>query len=211
MVRPNSRTTMVEARELRIGIAPKDHPATRSDPTGDTVDLQSPHGAILRATPRTAMFGRFRVIDDLGEGRMGVVGLTHDPDLDRKVAIKVLRGTASAGARARLLRARRPRAARHARRDGDAQELERGRARAAGRPARDESRQQRRARRSADRGALAAREGLFVSSRQAIAHRKRVMALDGNQLVLWHLALPTNAAETAAWIARMTSTALNAR
>lgn len=37
------------------------------------------------------------------------------------------------------------------------------------------------------------------------------MALDGNQLVLWHLALPTNAAETAAWIARMTSTALNAR
>ncbi len=52
-------------------------------------------------------FDRFQVITQLGAGGMGVVVSAFDPDLDRKVAIKVLRaggfGTSAAEARARMM------------------------------------------------------------------------------------------------------------
>jgi tetratricopeptide (TPR) repeat protein len=50
--------------------------------------------------------GRFVVLDVLGEGGMGVVYAAHDPQLDRKVAIKLLRPAAMGSdvAAARLLR-----------------------------------------------------------------------------------------------------------
>ena len=53
--------------------------------------------------------GRFRVLDRLGSGGMGVVFSAYDPELDRKVAIKLLRpdvreGLAQRDAHARLLR-----------------------------------------------------------------------------------------------------------
>ncbi|MCH9680115.1 MAG: serine/threonine-protein kinase [Deltaproteobacteria bacterium] len=53
--------------------------------------------------------GRFRVLDRLGRGGMGVVYSAYDPELDRKVAIKLLRadvreGMAQRDAHARLLR-----------------------------------------------------------------------------------------------------------
>jgi serine/threonine protein kinase len=48
--------------------------------------------------------GRYLIVDQLGEGGMGVVYRAYDPELDRKVAIKLLRGRTSATARSRLLR-----------------------------------------------------------------------------------------------------------
>ncbi len=48
--------------------------------------------------------GRYRVLDRLGAGGMGVVYAAFDPELDRKVAIKLIRGRPDAQAQARLLR-----------------------------------------------------------------------------------------------------------
>src|SRR5262245_16883599 len=49
--------------------------------------------------------GRFVVEARLGEGGMGVVLAARDPDLDRRVALKLLRaGADSPGYRARLVR-----------------------------------------------------------------------------------------------------------
>src|SRR5690606_6566143 len=72
-----------------------------------TVDAVAPEPA--SHLPRGAMLGRYVVIDVLGEGGMGVVYAAYDPDLDRKVALKLLhapgggRRDASDGS-ARLLR-----------------------------------------------------------------------------------------------------------
>ncbi|MEM9457932.1 MAG: tetratricopeptide repeat protein [Myxococcota bacterium] len=57
---------------------------------------------------RGAMVGRYVVLEHIGAGGMGVVYAAYDPDLDRRVALKVLRAAVDGGkgdqARARLLR-----------------------------------------------------------------------------------------------------------
>ena len=68
-------------------------------------------GAMPAANPARAdgfrpgdQLGRYVIERVLGAGGMGLVYAAHDPDLDRRVAIKVLRGDASEESRARLLR-----------------------------------------------------------------------------------------------------------
>ena len=71
-----------------------------------TLDLD-PADRVAPAKPFAAGYtiGHFRVVRELGAGGMGVVFEAYDPDLDRKVAIKVVRGTgASTEAGARLIR-----------------------------------------------------------------------------------------------------------
>jgi predicted Ser/Thr protein kinase len=90
------------------------HPAADdSAPPGDTTieplmrELARTPSVDVRARLSTAggQIARFVVDRTLGEGGMGVVVAAHDPTLDRKVAIKLLRANAtSAAARTRLVR-----------------------------------------------------------------------------------------------------------
>jgi serine/threonine protein kinase/tetratricopeptide (TPR) repeat protein len=77
---------------------------------GDTAPAEDPAAAALRkfskrmsGLPR--LIGRYRVAGRLGEGGMGSVFTAYDPQLDRPVAIKLLRSSrATADATARMLR-----------------------------------------------------------------------------------------------------------
>jgi tetratricopeptide (TPR) repeat protein len=72
-----------------------------SPPAADEGDGESTAPLVRGET-----LGRFVVLDVLGTGGVGVVYAAYDPNLDRKVAIKVLQGAAtrSSDARLRLLR-----------------------------------------------------------------------------------------------------------
>jgi predicted Ser/Thr protein kinase len=67
--------------------------ASGSQPGNDSVAPTLPVASSTRETelPPGARFGRYVVLDWLGAGGMGVVYSAYDPDLNRKVALKVLR------------------------------------------------------------------------------------------------------------------------
>ncbi len=75
--------------------------AAAADAVGDTIGYvsdEAPPAPLTGFAPleRGARVGRYLVIDRIGAGGMGVVYAAYDPDLDRRVALKLL------GARARL-------------------------------------------------------------------------------------------------------------
>ena len=79
--------------------------------SGDELGETATSAPSLAASARAAdsfragdVLGRYTIERVLGAGGMGLVYAAHDPDLDRRVAIKVLRGDASEESRVRLLR-----------------------------------------------------------------------------------------------------------
>src|SRR4051794_6721299 len=58
---------------------------------GDPEPASSDGDGHARTLPRGALVGRYVVLEWLGGGGMGVVYVAYDPELDRKVAIKLVR------------------------------------------------------------------------------------------------------------------------
>jgi tetratricopeptide (TPR) repeat protein len=86
-----------------------DSPSTEETLAGNETLAPAPVRRPTRTTlPRGTTIGRYVVLERIGRGGMGVVHAAYDPELDRKVAVKVLvpRGSdeADAAARQRLVR-----------------------------------------------------------------------------------------------------------
>ena len=68
---------------------------------GDVGDDVAPsHEAV--AGPRSDRVGRYVLLEEIGRGAMGVVHSAYDPELDRKIAIKILDTRKAGGGRASL-------------------------------------------------------------------------------------------------------------
>lgn len=70
------------------------------------MEWPQPHVKVMGAMAERhpARVGRYRLMGAIGQGAMGTVYRAFDPDLEREVAIKLVRGVSTEKARARLLR-----------------------------------------------------------------------------------------------------------
>jgi len=96
---PPSETCPRCAATAEQKVGPDDDTLVRDEPTVGPHDVLQPGARV----------GRYLVLEPLGHGGMGVLYVAHDPQLDRKVAIKLLRtavgsGASSSSGQVRLLR-----------------------------------------------------------------------------------------------------------
>jgi predicted Ser/Thr protein kinase len=78
--------------------------AGSDDQLAQTMTAEPGSGPVASAPQLGDTLGRYRIERTLGEGGMGVVHAAFDPDLERRVALKVLRKAEGDEARQRLLR-----------------------------------------------------------------------------------------------------------
>ena len=79
--------------------------ASTGEPSGTLSEAgEAGDGTIPPPRPRGDLIGRYVSLSVLGMGGMGVVYAAYDPDLDRKIALKLLRPSALSVDYARLLR-----------------------------------------------------------------------------------------------------------
>jgi predicted Ser/Thr protein kinase len=99
--------TCTECRELLSALAQAEVPNASGEPDEDiavasTLPWTEPHPDLVSG----ACVGRYIIASELGKGAMGVVYAAHDPELDRKVALKILRTGGFVSSGQELLRER---------------------------------------------------------------------------------------------------------
>ncbi|MCB9737548.1 MAG: tetratricopeptide repeat protein [Deltaproteobacteria bacterium] len=89
-----------------VGRALADERGDGDEPDGDEVDEAYAPPARRRLPEPGDLVGRYHVIEVLGRGAMGVVYTAYDPELDRRIALKLVRVEGPISADARELEAR---------------------------------------------------------------------------------------------------------